>query len=199
MGLREAVKINIEPGLFEWLFWHRDSIPDCFTNEEALKLGYNVNPDYKPIVTAKELTDNQETCGQFYNRNYVVSRKVAKETAARGGNILLVAHAASLDTCLRQLTGHQPRTPQDLTRVIHKVPYCSMSVAREDDSVKEEEDVNNKSSHDDDVANPADTRMDVEESHGANATKTRWQMIEPFCPPFTNSSNMRFDWKVLLS
>jgi hypothetical protein len=89
MGLRDAVKINVEPGLFEWLFWHQDNLPDCFTPQELCELGYNVNVGYKPFVDEKELKDNAETCTQFYMRNFYVAQSAANVTASQGKKLAL--------------------------------------------------------------------------------------------------------------
>lgn len=42
------------------------------------------------------------------------------------GNILIVGHASTLDTCTRLLIGESVRSSTDLTRVMMKVPYCSL-------------------------------------------------------------------------
>lgn len=48
-----------------------------------------------------------------------------------GGNILIVAHATTLDTCTRQLIGAEPRSTNELRQVIHKIPYCSLGIVEE--------------------------------------------------------------------
>lgn len=45
---------------------------------------------------------------------------------ADDGSILVVAHASSLDTCSRQLTGFEPRSEEAMTKIQSKVPYCSV-------------------------------------------------------------------------
>ena len=46
--------------------------------------------------------------------------------------MLLVGHAATLDTCTRQLVGGAPRTSQEMRGIIHKIPYCSAALAEMD-------------------------------------------------------------------
>ena len=45
--------------------------------------------------------------------------------------MLLIAHAASLDVCTRQLVGQPPRSHAGFHDVLHKIPYASMAVAQE--------------------------------------------------------------------
>ena len=86
-----------------------------------------------------------------------------------GGNILCLGHAATLDTLSRQLLGGSPRTAHELSRVIMKVPYLSTCILEEQKP-------------------PPDS--DAESS---------WKFKDLPYPPVTNSSNMRYDWKILMS
>ena len=81
--------------------------------------GYNVDKSYEPYISADELQDAQaqlqqpESVEQYYTRNFFVTRCILQATEASkkaiggGGNLLFVAHAASLDACSRQVTGKE--------------------------------------------------------------------------------------------
>ncbi len=45
---------------------------------------------------------------------------------------MVIAHAASLDVCTRQIVGHAPRNHADFHDVLHKIPYLAMAVCQED-------------------------------------------------------------------
>ncbi|XP_066993675.2 ecdysteroid-phosphate phosphatase [Anabrus simplex] len=131
LGQTSEQSIAIEPGLFEWLAWYPDSLPDWMTIEDFQAAGYNVRTNYKPFVRLEELHDRRESAEQYYMRSFYLAQSVIKSTAEIGGNILLVGHSATLDVCSRQLTGHAPRTSQEMTRLIQRIPYCSMVVIQE--------------------------------------------------------------------
>ncbi|KAJ9582091.1 hypothetical protein L9F63_003547, partial [Diploptera punctata] len=131
LGEVESQPIAIEPGLFEWLAWYPDSLPDWMSVEELEEAGYNVKQDYKSFVRTEELHDIRESTEQFYMRSFYLAQSVIKSTADRGGNILLVGHAATLDVCSRQLCGGAPRNSQEMTRLIQKIPYCSMTCVQD--------------------------------------------------------------------
>ncbi|XP_063222605.1 ecdysteroid-phosphate phosphatase isoform X2 [Bacillus rossius redtenbacheri] len=131
LGQLEGVPIAIEPGLFEWLAWYPDSLPDWMTLDELQRAGYNVLADYEPLVRAEELLDRRESSEQFYARSYYVAQGVVKSSNDVGGNVLLVGHAATLEVCTRQLVGSAPRSGQDMTRLIQRIPYCSLAAVRE--------------------------------------------------------------------
>ncbi|XP_047105086.1 LOW QUALITY PROTEIN: protein UBASH3A homolog [Schistocerca piceifrons] len=136
LGQEDKLPIAIEPGLFEWLAWYPDSLPDWMTIEELQAAGFNICANYKPLIRVEELHDRQESVEQFYMRSFYVAQSIVKSTADVGGNVLLVGHAATLDVCSRQLTGCAPRNRADMTRLIQKIPYCSTATVREVSSGK---------------------------------------------------------------
>ncbi|GFR08665.1 protein UBASH3A homolog [Trichonephila clavata] len=120
--------INIEPGLFEWLSWYRDGMPKWMSLEELKNCGFNIVMDYEPVIKATDVTNVKETSEEYYMRNYLVSSKLVEKYS---GNLLFVAHAASLDTCSRQLTGKPPRNEQDLLTIVPKATYASVAVVEQ--------------------------------------------------------------------
>ena len=90
--------------------------------QELIAAGYNVEPSYKPYISSEELHDTvQETCGQFFIRNFFITQCALQATEEAGGNVLLVGHAATLDTCSRQLVGGEPRQVNELMSIVRKV------------------------------------------------------------------------------
>ncbi|XP_022185196.1 protein UBASH3A homolog isoform X2 [Nilaparvata lugens] len=134
-GLADSVAMQVEPGLFEWLAWYPSSLPDWLSCAELRRAGYNVDATYRPTLTLDQLTAlQQESVMQFYTRSHRMMDAVIANTQADGGNILMVGHAATLDVCSRQLTGHEPRSSQDMTSLIKKIPYCSMAMLEQSTS-----------------------------------------------------------------
>ena len=39
--------IHVEPGLFEWLAWYQDAMPDFMSDTELAEAGYNIELSYK--------------------------------------------------------------------------------------------------------------------------------------------------------
>lgn len=82
MGLREKISICVEPGLFEWLAWYQDGLPDWMTPEELIAGGYNVNLDYVPILSVKQLEKElSENLEGFYKRNTLILEKRLESTS----------------------------------------------------------------------------------------------------------------------
>ncbi|XP_016978496.1 protein UBASH3A homolog isoform X2 [Drosophila rhopaloa] len=126
-------KIKLEPGLFEWMAWYPSGVPDWLTKNELTEAKYDVDLDYEPLQPSSDLTARlKESTEQFYERNHDVILQLLEQTT---GNILVVAHATTLDTCSRQLTGGVPRSSNELRQVIHKIPYCSLATVEQVDGV----------------------------------------------------------------
>lgn len=47
-------------------------------------------------------------------------------SAHQSGNILIVGHSATLDTSSHKLVGNKLKDPNDLIKLIQKVPYCGL-------------------------------------------------------------------------
>lgn len=74
-------KIKLEPGLFEWMAWYPDGVPDWLHKEELEEAKYNIDNDYQPFVTVNNLNETvKETTEEFYTRNYDVLRKIIDST-----------------------------------------------------------------------------------------------------------------------
>lgn len=63
------------------------------TDDELLAAGYKIDKQYQPLISREKLKDHlQETCFQYYERNFEVIKYILKVTGERGifDNIMLV-------------------------------------------------------------------------------------------------------------
>lgn len=133
LGLDKAMPLNIEPGLFEWMGWYSEyGMPSWMTTEELQDAGYNINMTYEPLTSTSEMVDTEETIEKYYERNYNATKTLIDKTKTQGGNILIVGHAASLDTCTRQLIGKSPLSGEEMLPMLREIPYCSVAMAYQD-------------------------------------------------------------------
>lgn len=131
LNVKDSIPINIEPALFEFLRWYQDELPDFLTTDQLRQFGFHINTSYKPyvpIAAFKNLTD--ETLSEFYQRNSLVVEN-ALQAEPNDGNLLIVGHATTLDTCSRLVMRKPMRSTSDISRVMHKVPYCSLITMEE--------------------------------------------------------------------
>lgn len=132
MGKQKELKIKIEPGLFEWLFWYPDQLPDWMSPDELAAEGYNIDLTYQPFVERSELLESGESCEQFYLRSHFVTQSVLSTQIT--GNVLFMGHTATLEVCSRELTGKKPRTTgTEMIDVIRKIPYCALLTIAQND------------------------------------------------------------------
>lgn len=99
-------------------------IPKYFTPQQLASQGFNVDQKYKPKCTIQQLNENlEEGFEDLYNRNTEVLRKILSETE---GNILIVAHAISLDTCTRIMCRKELKSEKELSKLFLGVGFCGM-------------------------------------------------------------------------
>ncbi|XP_078674734.1 LOW QUALITY PROTEIN: ubiquitin-associated and SH3 domain-containing protein B-like [Branchiostoma floridae x Branchiostoma belcheri] len=128
LGLRPSMKIRVEPGLFEWLHFYKTSgLPKFMTMKEFVDFGLNVDPAYHPTVKVSDWSWT-EGIEQYYKRNHAVVQLILGSTE---GNVLICAHAGSLDGCSRHLQGLAARTQRDAVKLMVKIPYCGMAAFQE--------------------------------------------------------------------
>ncbi|KAL1501869.1 hypothetical protein ABEB36_007112 [Hypothenemus hampei] len=129
INLRDVLSIKVEPGLFEWMAWYPlEHMPDWMSITELTNAGFNIDENYEPLISEKELKENRENCEQFYLRSAFITR--SSLAANPKGNILLVGHTATLETCSRELIGKTARSGSELVKMIQKIPYCSLIEVR---------------------------------------------------------------------
>lgn len=76
------LKIRLEPGLFEWMAWYPDGVPDWLTEEELLTAEFNIDNNHKPFVSVPQLNDAiKETTEEFYTRNSDTLQKISDVTS----------------------------------------------------------------------------------------------------------------------
>ncbi|PIC18242.1 hypothetical protein B9Z55_024204 [Caenorhabditis nigoni] len=122
MGLDKRLQFSVEPGLYEWMVWARYARPCWIPPKDLKKLGYPVREDYVPCWTDKELKMS-ESMVDYYQRSFGSMNKILAEFPE--GNILIVAHGASLETCTRQLVGGDIRSTDDFYYLLQNTPYLS--------------------------------------------------------------------------
>ncbi|VDM95595.1 unnamed protein product [Thelazia callipaeda] len=164
-----SLKINVEPGLYEWTRWCPNGVPSWMTLEELTRLGYPINAYYIPLLKPSDLCIN-ETLDEFYERSFKLVRKILKSSNEE--TILLVTHAPSLDALIRQLCGGTPRTLEDFMYNLQQIPYlaCLQAVEQSNDGVT----------------------MDSASSATRSNEKV-WKFVGSPIPALTHSSNSSFD------
>lgn len=135
MGLEKEMPLSIESGLFEWTGFFNGRWPNLLTAVEAGDF-FNIKQEYKPTVSRSELEEcSKETIDEYYERSFRTTKELLKNCE---GDVLIVAHGASLETCTRQLIGKEKRSRQFLLGdLIHKIPYLgAVALEQNQDSFK---------------------------------------------------------------
>ncbi|KAL3288123.1 hypothetical protein HHI36_002572 [Cryptolaemus montrouzieri] len=124
LGKKNEIKIRVEPTLFEWVAWYPEGRPEWMSKEELLAAGFNIDTEYVPFMEENEIRESKETCENYYSRSAALTNKVISSHPS--GNILMVGHASTLDTCSRDLLQGGSRDSDSLFKIVQKIPYCSL-------------------------------------------------------------------------
>ena len=84
LNVEDKIPIALEPGLFEWLAWYQDSLPQFLSPEELKEAGFNLRENHRPFIAFSELEDRREGSEQYYMRSYYVTQCVLRSTAHIG-------------------------------------------------------------------------------------------------------------------
>ncbi|XP_042199880.1 ubiquitin associated and SH3 domain containing Bb isoform X2 [Callorhinchus milii] len=132
-GLQQEtkVRIRVEPGLFEWTKWvSGNSLPAWMTPCELAAANLGTDTTYRPHIQMNKLGVS-EAYETYISRSFQVMRDILGECKAKGNNILIVAHASSLEACTRQLQGLSPSNAKDFVQVVRKIPYLGFCACEE--------------------------------------------------------------------
>ncbi|XP_073513487.1 ubiquitin-associated and SH3 domain-containing protein B isoform X1 [Phyllobates terribilis] len=130
-------KIRIEPGLFEWTKWvSGTTLPAWLTPAELASSNLSVDTTYRPHIPISKLVVS-ETYETYMNRSFQVTKDILGECRSKdvsslpGNNLLIVAHASSLEACTRQLQGLTQQNSKDFVQVVRKIPYLGFCCCEE--------------------------------------------------------------------
>uniref|UniRef100_A0A8C5QLZ9 Ubiquitin-associated and SH3 domain-containing protein B n=1 Tax=Leptobrachium leishanense TaxID=445787 RepID=A0A8C5QLZ9_9ANUR len=132
-GLKQdgAMKIRVEPGLFEWTKWvSGNSLPAWISPTELAAENLSVDTTYRPHIPISKLAVS-ETYETYMSRSFQVTKDILNECKSKGNNVLIVAHASSLEACTRHLQGLPPQNAKDFVQVVRKIPYLGFCCCEE--------------------------------------------------------------------
>lgn len=132
-GLQQEnkLKMRVEPGLFEWTKWVSGNVlPAWLSVTELAAANFVVDTTYRPHIPVSKLVVS-ESYETYISRSYQVTKEILSECKSQGSNILIVAHASSLEACTRQLQGLPPQISKDFIQVVRKIPYLGFCACEE--------------------------------------------------------------------
>uniref|UniRef100_A0A667YPS8 Ubiquitin associated and SH3 domain containing Bb n=1 Tax=Myripristis murdjan TaxID=586833 RepID=A0A667YPS8_9TELE len=125
------LKVRVEPGLFEWTKWvSGNSLPAWIPPTELAAAHFSVDTTYRPLIPVSKLTVS-ESYENYISRSYQVTKDILSDCKNTGNNVLIVAHASSLEACTRQLQGRSPQSSKDFIQVVRKIPYLGFCSCEE--------------------------------------------------------------------
>ncbi|XP_055975616.1 ubiquitin-associated and SH3 domain-containing protein A [Sorex fumeus] len=132
LRLERRMKIQVEPGVFEWTKWEAGrAVPRFMTPEELREASLSVSTDYRPAVPLASLLP-AETYEDFVGRCALSVQHALSCSPPEAGVILVVAHGSALDSCTRPLLRLPPRDCADFGQLVRKIPALGMCFCEED-------------------------------------------------------------------
>lgn len=132
-GLQQetSMRIRVEPGLFEWTKWvSGTTLPAWLSPAELTAANLSVDTTYRPHIPVSKLVVS-ESYDMYISRSFQVTKEIISECKGKGYNILIVAHASSLEACTRLLQGLSPQNAKDFVQVVRKIPYLGFCACEE--------------------------------------------------------------------
>jgi ubiquitin-associated SH3 domain-containing protein len=74
LEIEQSIPISLEPGLFEWLAWYQDSMPQFLAPSEMLDAGFRLREQHQYFIDFSELCDRRESAEQYYMRSHYVTQ-----------------------------------------------------------------------------------------------------------------------------
>ncbi|NXM61508.1 UBS3B protein, partial [Illadopsis cleaveri] len=131
MQQENNLKIRVEPGLFEWTKWvSGSSLPAWIPPVDLAAATLSVDTTYRPHIPVSKLVVS-ESYDTYISRSYQVTKEIISECKGKGNNILIVAHASSLEACTCQLQGLSPQNSKDFVQMVRKIPYLGFCSCEE--------------------------------------------------------------------
>ncbi|VDN33626.1 unnamed protein product [Gongylonema pulchrum] len=125
------LELLVEPGLFQWMRWCKNRMPEFLSINELVKADFPVSTTYKPLYNAQNY-DLHETLEEYFQRSYALIKNILARHSE--GTILCVAHAGSLSTLSQQLCGKEPLIADDFSRFLRGISYLSCEEVQEQDN-----------------------------------------------------------------
>jgi len=131
---RQAIPINIEPGLFECPSWYAGA-PINFIPPEYLSMDphFNINPDYSPLYNTVDPSENERG---YYQRSRELIDMIIKTHKNQGGTVLLSGHAASIEALANGMRRSRGETIR-LQNQANKVNYSNFAILERDARTKQ--------------------------------------------------------------
>uniref|UniRef100_UPI00398F7FC0 ubiquitin-associated and SH3 domain-containing protein A-like n=1 Tax=Pristiophorus japonicus TaxID=55135 RepID=UPI00398F7FC0 len=131
LQLQHKVTIRVEPGLSEWTKWEGERVISNFMSVTEFKAAkYSVDINYSIHVPASSLIPS-ETYEDYISRCSSVMKAIVDSCRDKAGNILLVAHASTLDCCTRPLLGLPPKDAKEFVQMVRKIPALGLCCCEE--------------------------------------------------------------------